>query len=201
MSIKNLRLLCLLSLSILLNGCASLEPFPVQVPLGKPDASKITIESKFITSFKLGDDAPYGKLYINSQPQGTFLKSQKIFTKEISQGSFVVTVCNIDNKCVTQMLNVSPNKHIYLDYLFENSFTVHEWRLVVVKTENYYPNQAVPQLTKNVQPNSVSVQTEKNNISELDKLDAMKIAKEKCLTLGFKISTDEFGKCILTLTK
>jgi hypothetical protein len=181
-------------------GCATIEPFAQFVPLGQPDASRITIEAKFLSGMKFGDDAPFGRVFVNSQFQGTFLKSQKVFSKEIPPGPLTLSVCAPTNECVTQVLTIKPNTHLYFDYTSEWLILSNQWRLALVRTENYSPvSKSNSQIIKNVQDSGATNQNSKSN--ELDKLDAMKAAREKCLSLGFKLSSDEFGKCILTLSK
>lgn len=183
-----------------ITGCASIEPFPQNTSLGKSDASRITIESKMEAHFNFNDNVPYGKLFLNSQSQGTFHKSQRKFTKEISPGNLTVMVCNADNNCVHQTYNVQANTHIFLDYVATIDYTYWRWRIVNIKTENYTPmNRQTEKQSKNL-PVVEEINENKKTIQN-DNLEIMKVNREKCLSLGFKLNTDEFGKCMISITK
>jgi hypothetical protein len=202
---RNEHMIFIIALSATLAGCSTMLPTPIPFvdsgPLNSSDRSKITIRSATAgVSFnpleqdnKPETEGAEGKVSLNSEPQGEFTGKIPVFSKEVPPGPYLVSVCP-NYRCVQKQITLKPNTHAIFKYKYNLKYQVirqvAEWTLELEKVEDYpFTGASTPQ-------NS----TKKNEYDKKRTFDDMQHAEKKCESLGLKRQTEEFGKCVLSVS-
>jgi hypothetical protein len=195
---KFIFLLSITFTAICLNGCSSMQAPPFQdVALNQQDASRITVLSG-TDFYAFNGKFARGFVYLDSKLQGAFSENQPTFTREVNSGTYNLSICIDEDqqKCVRQILKIKPNTHITLSYTASQEYRViyanNTWTLKVVKVDEYFPRNSPRKDLNQDKPQKVS---NRKDFIEMEK------AQKKCLDLGFKSNTEEFGKCVLNFAE